>query len=136
MSRLYKLNFILYKLNFILYNFCTIFGNFSHKRQDIIKSQVRPNRSNYNITLNDEYKFIDVNPQNETQLQVLYNAMIQDHDDDLVVQFLEHPQTDQGFERNVEKNKWTDVGKPLVFPRVNQPYSLFYKMWKVSHPTK
>ena len=64
----------------VLFGFgCCWYQDMDHqdKRQDIIKSQVRSNESNYNITLNDEYKFIDVNQQNETQLQVLYNAMMQ-----------------------------------------------------------
>ena len=114
---------------------CCWYQNMDHQdeRQDIIKSKVRANQSNYNITLNDEFKFIDVDPQNETELEALYNVMIQDYDDDQIIDFLEHPQTEKEFQWNVEEHKWTDVGEPLVFPHVTHPYLLFHKMWKSSH---
>ena len=100
--------------------------------RNIVKSEIRGN-PNSDIRLNDKYRYIDVNPQSESQLESLYNVMIQDYADIGIVGYLKQPQTDQGFERYGAARNWTDIGKPMKFADVSQPYLLLYKMWKINH---
>ena len=101
--------------------------------KNIVKSQIRGNPSNNRITLNDKYRYIDVNPQSESELESLYNVMKQGYDDVGIIEFLKHPQTDIGFERYGARRNWTDIGRPMEFADVTEPYLLFYKMWKIYH---
>ena len=101
--------------------------------RNIVKAQIRRDPSFYNITLNDEYKFVDVNPQSETEFERLYNIMNQDSHVDTIKAYMEHPQVDRTFEMDAKKHTWTDVGESLKFVQVTQPHLLFYKMCKISH---
>ena len=100
--------------------------------RNLIQCTIRPQSDKYNLTLHDDYKFIDIDPQNEDELKVLCDIMIQDIDDDFILGFLQRPLLDREFEMIFDKRNMTDIGEPLVFPSID-PYSLFYKVWKIKY---
>ena len=101
--------------------------------ENIIEAMIRPNIDNYNIKLNEKNKLCDiVCPQNEDELQSLYEILKQGRSDDDIASFTRQPYYDQIFEYNATKKRWSDTDKAMIFEQINEPYLLLYKMWKIT----
>ena len=123
-----------------LVSFCSLYETRIDRRiGNIIEAEVRPITLSldtmdvdFHLRLNKIHTFIDIIcPETRDGLESLYEFMKHDWDNQDIVDMTIQPEFDELFQRTATKNGWKNIGTPMILDKFEQPYLLFYKMWKI-----